>query len=253
MKKKIIAVVLCGGFGSRISELTTNTPKSLIKIKNKPLIWYSINSLLKSGIKDIILPLGYKGESIRKYVLKNFKKNLDNIRLIDTGEKTEIFQRILKIKKQLIGYDSFIIINSDTLFDFKLKKLINFHYNNKYNISLSGIKMRTSWGSILLKKNNSVYKFKKNNIIDRYYLKNDSKYKAFRNTGITIINSNFLRHAKKINKKTDFEDFFYNKKNIGSLIFDGFWYPVETYKDFLNLKKNRFLLKKVVKLFNRIK
>lgn len=253
MKKKIIAVVLCGGFGSRISELTTNTPKSLIKIKNKPLIWYSINSLLKSGIKDIILPLGYKGESIRQYVLKNFKKNLDNIRLIDTGEKTEIFQRILKIKKQLIGYDSFIIINSDTLFDFKLKKLINFHYNNKYNISLSGIKMKTSWGSILLKKNNSVYKFKKNNIIDSYYLKNDSKYKAFRNTGITIINSNFLRHAKKINKKTDFEDFFYNKKNIGSLIFDGFWYPVETYKDFLNLKKNRFLLKKVVKLFNRIK
>jgi len=253
MKKKIIAVVLCGGFGSRISELTTNIPKSLIKIKNKPLIWYAINSLLKSGIKDIILPLGYKGENIRKYVLKNFKKNLDNIRLIDTGEKTEIFQRILKIKKQLIGYDSFIIINSDTLFDFKLKKLINFHYKNKYNISLSGIKMRTSWGSILLKKNNSVYKFKKNNIIDRYYLKNDSKYKAFRNTGINIINSNFLKHAKKINKKTDFEDFFYNKKNIGSLIFDGFWYPVETYKDFLNLKKNKLLLKKVGKLLNRIK
>jgi glucose-1-phosphate cytidylyltransferase len=117
MKKKIIAVVLCGGFGSRISELTTNTPKSLIKIKNKPLIWYSIHSLLKSGIKDIILPLGYKGENIRKYVLKNFKKNLNNIRLIDTGEKTEIFQRILKIKKQLIGYESFIIINSDTLFE----------------------------------------------------------------------------------------------------------------------------------------
>ena len=73
MKKKIVAVVLCGGMGSRISEITSKTPKSMISILGKPIIWYVISLLVKNNIQQIIFPLGYKGNLIKKFILKKAK------------------------------------------------------------------------------------------------------------------------------------------------------------------------------------
>ena len=64
MKK--IAVVLCGGKGSRMGGLTKNLPKPLLKIHGKPIIWYSIKILNSYGFNKIIFPLGYKGEKNKK-------------------------------------------------------------------------------------------------------------------------------------------------------------------------------------------
>ena len=58
------AVVLCGGLSSRMGALTSETPKSLLKVKRKPIIWYTIGFLYKNGVKKFILPLGYKGEKL---------------------------------------------------------------------------------------------------------------------------------------------------------------------------------------------
>ena len=118
--KKNIAIVLCGGKGSRISEITKIIPKSLIKINKKPIIWFVISYLINSGIKKIILPLGYKGNQIRNYIKKEFQHHLEKIDLIDTGRDTEIFERIYKVKNLLSGYDNFLILNSDTVFDLNL-------------------------------------------------------------------------------------------------------------------------------------
>ena len=64
------AVILCGGKGTRLGNLGKKLPKTLVKVQGKPIIWYIINTLKKYKFNHFILPLGYKGHKIKKY-LKN--------------------------------------------------------------------------------------------------------------------------------------------------------------------------------------
>ena len=63
------AVILCGGKGSRLGSLAKKIPKTLVKIQNYPILWFIINSLKKNNFNHFILPIGYKGEQIKKYML----------------------------------------------------------------------------------------------------------------------------------------------------------------------------------------
>ena len=69
MKNKC-AVILCGGKGTRLGSLSKKIPKTLVKIQKKEILWYIIKFLGFSGFKHIILPLGYKGEQIKKFLKK---------------------------------------------------------------------------------------------------------------------------------------------------------------------------------------
>ena len=256
MKKKIVAVVLCGGMGTRISELTKKIPKSLISISQKPIIWYVILSLIKSNVKNIIFPLGYKGNVIKKYVLKEFKDKNLNFQFIETGKRTEINDRIKRIKKNLEMFENFLLVNSDTIFDFNLKNFLKFHVSNNFYISLSGIKMVSNWGTIVKKDDLLVKKFTVDSKINSYQIKGFEKYQSFRNTGISIINKSCLGFIDKINQE-NFEVSLYNKfasiNKVGVQIFNGFWYPIEIFKDYKFLKYDKSLIKKIESLKKKIR
>lgn len=68
-------IILCGGFGTRLSEETSIKPKPMIKIGDKPIIVHIINIYKKYGFKDFILALGYKG-----YYIKNYFKKKNSIK-----------------------------------------------------------------------------------------------------------------------------------------------------------------------------
>ena len=68
--KKKSAIILCGGRGTRLGSLGKKIPKSLVKINNYPIIWYIINNLKKNSFNHFILPVGYKGNLIKKYIRK---------------------------------------------------------------------------------------------------------------------------------------------------------------------------------------
>ena len=93
------------------------------------------------------------------------------------------------------------MLNSDTIFNFNIKSLIDYHENNNFLITLSGIKMNTSWGSIIKDDKNLVKKFSVNNQISSYQLRNFEKFEAYRNTGLSIISSKCLDYIKTLNKK----------------------------------------------------
>ena len=65
-KKKLTVIILCGGKGQRLRPLTSDTPKPLIKIKNKAMLEFIINHLLNFNIKNIIVASGYKSHLIKK-------------------------------------------------------------------------------------------------------------------------------------------------------------------------------------------
>ena len=64
IQKTRTAVILCGGKGTRLGSITKKIPKSLVKIKNKPIMWFILKILKKNGFNQFILPLGYKGNLI---------------------------------------------------------------------------------------------------------------------------------------------------------------------------------------------
>ena len=70
-------VVLVGGYGTRLRHLTKKIPKAMIKINNKPFLYYLLNQLSVQGFKNVILCTGYLGNQIKKYVGDGKKFNLN--------------------------------------------------------------------------------------------------------------------------------------------------------------------------------
>ena len=62
-------VILCGGKGSRMSELTNDIPKPLVTIGDKPILWHIMKIYQQYGFNDFILLLGYKGKEIKEYFM----------------------------------------------------------------------------------------------------------------------------------------------------------------------------------------
>ena len=121
------SVILCGGKGSRLGELGKNIPKTLLKVQGKPIIWYILMTLKRFEFNHVILALGHKKEKIQDYLSKN-KKNFKDLKIecINTGKSSTIAERIFKIKNK-IKSQNFILLNSDSIFDFNLKKIFELH------------------------------------------------------------------------------------------------------------------------------
>ena len=74
-KKKRTAIILCGGRGTRLGVLSKKIPKTLVRVQKKEILWFIINILKENNFNHIILPVGYKGEKIKKFIKKNFKQD----------------------------------------------------------------------------------------------------------------------------------------------------------------------------------
>ena len=139
MEKKlsIAAVVLCGGIGTRIKEITYSIPKSLIKIGGKNLLERSIELLVKIGVQEIVLNIYYLSNEIEKFVeKKNYGVSINLIKekeLLDTGGG--IFNATKQFKDE-----PFFVLNPDTIWTQnyyeELKELESFYFRNKKSVLL---------------------------------------------------------------------------------------------------------------------
>ena len=65
-------ILLAGGFGTRLSEYTKTIPKPMINVGGKPILVHIMKLYAKYGFKDFYIALGYKGETIKNFLIKNF-------------------------------------------------------------------------------------------------------------------------------------------------------------------------------------
>jgi NDP-sugar pyrophosphorylase family protein len=244
------AVILCGGRGTRLGFLGKKTPKTLIKIQGKPILWYIINFLKNNNFNHFILPVGYKGRMIKNYIKKNLFKKID-IEIINTGLNSNIAQRIEKIKKK-IKSKHFLLLNGDAIFNFNVEKIFDSHINNNKNITFIGSQAQLPYGTIGVV-GNKVISFERNvtyNAILKSGLKN---FKGYLYSGISIINLKLLNFNFKYFK--NFEKNFYplaikkGKADFKNL--NGFWHSVDNLKDIEILDKDikkKIEIKKLKKL-----
>lgn len=118
------AVILAGGRGIRLAPLIKNTPKSLVKIGEKPIIERQILLLKEYGIKEIWILLGYLGDQIREY-LQNGKKW--NVKIHYRQENKPLGTAgALKVLEGKIRED-FLVLSGDVMLNFDVKRFINWH------------------------------------------------------------------------------------------------------------------------------
>ena len=101
------AVILAGGYGTRLAEETKIKPKPLVKIGNKPIIWHIIKIYSHFGIKNFVICLGYKGSLIKKELNKLNKRNEWNIEYVETGLNTMTGGRVKKIENYVKKENNF--------------------------------------------------------------------------------------------------------------------------------------------------
>ena len=118
------AVIFCGGKGTRLGTISKKINKSLLLVNNKPIIYFIVLKLLKSKIDKIVFPLGYRGNEIKKYIIKTFNKDISKFQFINTGINSQIYERINLIKKYLPSKGIVLFANGDTLFNFNLKQFL---------------------------------------------------------------------------------------------------------------------------------
>lgn len=109
------AIILAAGFGTRMQPLTFNTPKPLIKINNKPIIFYILEELRKNNIKNCFINTHYLSEKIEEYIHTYKKKNSSmNIKIIKETEILETGGAIKNIKDK-DSTKPIIVINGDSI------------------------------------------------------------------------------------------------------------------------------------------
>jgi NDP-sugar pyrophosphorylase family protein len=122
MKKPKI-IIMCGGRGKRLGEITEKIPKPLVKIGNRTILQLKYENYYSQGFRDFIFCIGYKGDLIRKEVL-SFAKD-GSIEFSDSGEDAGILKRLYNALT--IMSDSVILTYGDTFTDLDLSKLVESH------------------------------------------------------------------------------------------------------------------------------
>ena len=117
-------LILAGGYGTRISEETTDKPKPMVSIGGNPILWHIMNAFADQGFTDFVIASGYKAEVIENWVAK-----LDSpwsIDVINTGLDTQTGGRILRVFNVLPD-EKLIVTYGDGLANVNVQKLIDFH------------------------------------------------------------------------------------------------------------------------------
>lgn len=141
-------VILCGGQGTRIRDVTEDIPKPMIPIGTQPILWHIMKGFAHHGFTDFILCLGYKSWNIKRYFLDYHLAGSDfsvclggsrpiqihspslsekwNVTLVETGLDAMTGCRVKRIEKYIKG-DTFFLTYGDGVSNVDIPALLQFH------------------------------------------------------------------------------------------------------------------------------
>lgn len=146
-------IILAGGLGTRISEETSDKPKPMVLLNQKPILWHIMSIYASQGFKEFIVAAGYKGDVISQWVT-NLNSDWD-IQVVDTGVDTQTGGRVKQCMK-LFPEESFFVTYGDGLANVDLKKLLEFHSNHGKLATLTAVRPPARFGYLELDKSEVV-------------------------------------------------------------------------------------------------
>ena len=235
------AVILAGGFGTRISEETQVKPKPLIEIGGMPLLWHIMKIFSQHGINDFVICCGYKGYMIKEY-FANYSLHKSNITLdlranstqvhssevepwkitlVDTGLNTMTGGRLKRVK-EFLDDEPFFFTYGDGLSDINLKELIEFHKYQKRSATVTAVRPPGRFGAMAIS-DNQVTKFQEKPEGDGDWI----------NGGFFVLEKkifDYLTDDKTIWEREPLEKLS-NDNQLSAYKHSGFWQPIDTIRD----------------------
>ena len=219
MNKLKQVVLLAGGRGTRMRELTESLPKPMVPIGGKPVLEHLIEIFSLFGDFEFLICSGYMGNLIESHF-----KNRKNVKVVDTGLDTPTGGRLLNISEQL--EDNFIVTYGDGLANVRIDELINFHFEHNEIGTLTSTNPTSKFGLIEFDSNFKVTKF-----VEKPKLTNNIV-----NIGFMVFQNKFIEY---LNNDTPLERYplvqLSKDKQLRTYLHHGYFEPMDTYREYLNL------------------
>ena len=164
------AVILCGGQGTRIRDVSEDLPKPMIKLGSKPIIWHIMKGYAAHNVTDFVLCLGYNGTKIKEFFLNfriqasdvtvclrdkpkveihgGFEEENWTVTLANTGEESLTGRRIGLIKDYVGKDDIFLLTYGDGVSDLDIGKTIAFHKEHGKAMTVTGVRPPGRFGEL---------------------------------------------------------------------------------------------------------
>ena len=213
------AVILAGGYGTRISEESNIIPKPLIEIGGKPILWHIMKIYSAYKIDDFVICLGYKGEKIKEY-FEQFDSKLWNIQLIDTGLDTMTGGRLKRIQDKIDN--TFCLTYGDGVSDINLNDLILFHKEKRSLATLTAIHPPERFGVLNLS----------GDYVKEFHEKHTGE-SSWINGGFFVFEPeifDYLQNDSTVLERAPLETLAKEQK-LSAFKHNGFWHPMDTLRD----------------------
>ena len=239
-------VILCGGYGTRIRDVTESLPKPMINVGPYPILFHIMKYYASFGHQDFVLCLGYKSDVIKDYFLNlrahtsdlsidlatghhtyhSAQGRLDwKVTLAETGLNTMTGGRIKKIQKYIAQDESFMLTYGDGVGDVDLNGLVKFHSQHNKILTVTGVRPPGRFGELNANVDGIVEEF-------------NEKPQA---SGGRISGGFFIARRELFDFIPDDENCVFEQGPIRSLVrgrqmavfeHDGFWQPMDTYREY---------------------
>lgn len=237
------AVILAGGFGTRLSEATNLVPKPMVEIGGKPILWHIMKTYSLHGINEFVICCGYKAYVIKEWFANYFMHNSDvtvdlvnntievheckaepwKVTLVDTGLHTMTGGRIKRIQKY-IGDEPFLLTYGDGVSDIDITASIEEHKKNGKALTVTAYKPNGKFGALEIDEVGSVNAFTEKPAGDGMWI----------NAGYFICEPEVFSYITEgdstIFEKSPLENLAKDGK-MHSYKHTGFWKPMDTLRD----------------------
>ncbi|MBN2713508.1 MAG: glucose-1-phosphate cytidylyltransferase [Planctomycetes bacterium] len=244
------AVILCGGQGTRIRDVSEHIPKPLLPIGERPILWHIMKLLSCQGVNEFILCLGYKGQMIREYFLHYHTYTTDitldlahpekvtchhnhdesdwKITLADTGLETQTAGRLWKVRKYLEGETNFILTYGDGVADISVSELAQKHAESGKIATLTAVRAPSRFGELHVD-DGELLSFDEKPTVSQGYINggfmmfdNQRLWNDFPSADNAILEKDALCSLAKLNE-------------LGAYLHEGFWHCMDSMREYTAL------------------
>ncbi|MBA3681040.1 MAG: NTP transferase domain-containing protein [Bacteroidetes bacterium] len=220
------AIILAGGFGTRLQTVVSDLPKPMAPVDGQPFLNYQLNYLKHYGIKKVILSLGYLPEKIKDFYGAHFNGiEIDYViekEPLGTGGGIRLALKICKEEKAFV-------LNGDSFFDVDLSEFYKLHSNNNSEISLALRKVPNAERYGTIEKNNE-------HRITSFKEKSGFLKEGIINGGVYILDKKVYLESTPSNKNFSIEKDFFEKElqaiQIKGFEFEGYFIDIGIPEDY---------------------
>lgn len=237
------AVILAGGYGTRISEESTVRPKPMVEIGGQPILWHIMKMYSMHDINEFVICCGYKGWMIKEYFANYFLHRSDvtfdlqhnsmdvhrntsepwKVTLVHTGHKSMTGGRIKRVREYLDN-ETFCLTYGDGLSDVDITELINFHREQRTLATLTAVQPVGRFGAFNLDADDTrIDSFREKPHGDR----------AWVNGGFFVLEPAVIDYIKDDNTVWEREPMerLSEEDKLSAYRHEGFWQPMDTLRD----------------------